>query len=72
MAAGLEIRALIQILDVLMIVSLHAGTSIKPVRPHALVVTDKMDAAVEIGAEASPTQSCSHGKEILKLSFFRM
>ena len=57
-------------IDVPMIVSLHVGTSIKPARPPVLVATDKMDAAMETGAEENPTQFCSHGKVTPKLSFF--
>ena len=69
---SLTAGSIIQILDVQMIVSLHVGTSIKPVRPLVLAATDKMDAVVEIGAEESPTQFCSHEKVTPKLSFFLM
>ena len=58
LAAGLGIQAVIPILGVPMIVSLHVGTIIKLVRPLVLVATAKMDAAMEIGAEESPTQFC--------------
>jgi len=59
-------------IDVPMIVSLHVGTSIKSEWLPVLVATDKMDAAMEIGAEESPTKFCSHEKVTPKLSFFLM
>ena len=51
------IQAVIPILDAPMIVNPHAGMSIMLVRPHVLVAMGKMDAAVEIGVEASQTHS---------------
>ena len=68
-----QIQVVIRVLDVPMIVSLHAITSIKPVRKNALVVMDKMGVAMEIGATLrSQTQFLSHEKVTLKLSFILM
>ena len=53
-----QIQVVIRVLDVPMIVSLHAITSIKHAKKNALVVMDKMDVAMEIGATLrSQTQS---------------
>ena len=68
-----RIQVVIRVLDVPMIVSLHAITSIKHAKKNALVVMDKMDVAMEIGATLrSQTQSWSHEKVTRKLSFILM
>ena len=52
-----QIQVVIRVLGVPMIVSLHAITSIKHAKKNALVVMDKMDVALEIGAmQQSQTQ----------------